>query len=756
MRRIRLEIEGIVQGVGFRPFLHRLARDLGLAGWCRNTVFGVELEVEGPEERLTLFRSSLEHDPPPLARITSIRETLCQPPAGETGFHIRQSRREGLPDTLVSPDVATCPQCLKELRDPADRRYRYPFINCTNCGPRFTIVKALPYDRALTSMASFPMCPDCEAEYHDIRTRRYHAQPDCCPECGPTLEFHAPDGETEYADPIGKAKALLRAGKILAIQGLGGFHLACRADCPEAIRELRRRKHRDERPFALMCRDVEAVKKLCFLSLEEKARLTSPRAPIVLLKKRPEAPADLSQTRELGIMLPYTPIHHLLMEDFETLVMTSMNRSNEPILCDLGFHEKTARSLRGQQARALSDGQLVHDRQIINRCDDSLLRVFRGKDYFFRRSRGYAPEPIRLNMDCSGILACGAEQKGSFSLSRGRNAFLAQHMGDLKDPESFRFYEEQIFTFEERFGVETCRLVCDLHPDYLSTDYAIQRSRREGLPLVQVQHHHAHMAACMADNALEGDCIGLIWDGTGFGTDGTIWGAECLTGGYTRFDRQGSIRPIPLPGGDQCTHDIGRVAHSLLWEAGLASESSHPLASQLTLMLEKGLNCPRASSMGRLFDGVYALISGRRTVTYEGQGAILLEAMADESVTGSYPLSLYEEEGILRLDTRPLIRAIRSEQESGTSPEVLAARFMNSLSELALSHCQRAKEATGLDRVVLSGGVFLNDWVLSRTLDRLTGAGFTPYHHIRVSTNDQGIALGQTLVAAKGGGTPCV
>lgn len=756
MHRIHLEIEGIVQGVGFRPFLHRLARTFGLAGWCRNTVFGVELEIQGSEESLCAFREKLEAEPPPLARITQIRETACPSLSGDLGFHILESRREGHPDTLVSPDIATCPQCLKELRDPQDRRYRYPFINCTNCGPRFTIVEALPYDRALTSMSHFPMCPDCQAEYDNIRTRRYHAQPNCCGECGPQLEFHAPGEDTEFFDPIDKAKELLKAGRIAAIQGLGGFHLACRADWPEAIEELRRRKHRDERPFALMCRDVEAVKKLCFLSPEEEARLTSPRAPIVLLRKRPEAPVSLSQTRELGIMLPYTPIHHLLMEEFETLVMTSMNRSNEPIICDLGFYQKMARSVSAESARKLSDGQLVHDRKIVNRCDDSLLRVFRGKDYFFRRSRGYAPEPIRLPTDCTGILACGAEQKASFSLSRGRNAFLSQHIGDLKDLDTFRFYEDQIFTFEEQFGVETRRLVCDLHPDYLSTEYAQKRSRQEDLPLVQVQHHHAHMASCMADNDLEGDCIGLIWDGTGYGSDGTIWGAECFTGSYTGFERIGSIRPISLPGGDKCTHDIGRVAHSLLWDAGSAAESRHCQATQLTLMLEKSLNSPRASSMGRLFDGVYAIITGRQTVTYEGQGAILLEAMAHEAVTDSYPLTFYEEKGLAILDTRPLIQAILSDGKSGSSPEAIAARFMNSLTDLALYHCRVAKKRTGLDRVVLSGGVFLNDWVLSRTLDKLERSGFTPYHHSRVSTNDQGIALGQTLVAAKGGGTPCV
>ena len=453
-------------------------------------------------------------------------------------------------------------------------------------------------------------------------------------------------------------------------------------------------------------------------------------------------------------MLPYTPLHHLLMEDFDVLVMTSMNFSDQPVFCDLGWFCKMAKPISAALGRQLADGFLYHDRAIVNRCDDSLLRVFRGKDYFFRRSRGYAPEPVHLPWDCSGILACGAEQKGGFALARGQYAFLSQHIGDLKNLETFQFYQEQIDRFEERFGVEVNRLVCDLHPDYLSTNYAQERSCREGLPLIQVQHHHAHMAACMADNGLEGPCIGLIWDGTGYGTDGTIWGAECLTGDFTGFQRRGTIRPIALPGGDKCAVEIGRVAYSLLWDAELLTEAQQ--ANPLHQLLRAGLNCPKASSMGRLFDGVYALLTGRETVTYDGQGAVLLEAMARENVTEAYPLRFYEEKALSVLDTRPLIVAILADRKRGISPETIAARFMNSLSDLALYHCEQARASTGLTQVVLSGGVFLNHWVLSRTLDRLTGAGFTPYHHSRVSTNDQGISLGQTLIASKGGGTACV
>ena len=743
--RLHLEIEGIVQGVGFRPFLHRLARQHELAGWCRNTVFGVELEVEGTAPALARFRAALREDPPPLARISTLRETACTAPVGEQGFHILPSRRAGSPDTLISPDIATCPDCLRELRDRGDRRYRYPFINCTNCGPRFTIVKGLPYDRALTAMGRFQMCPACRAEYDSIETRRYHAQPDCCPLCGPTLKLLTPSGE-EQADPIGGAQEILQRGGIAAVKGLGGYHLACRADLPETVAELRRRKRRDERPFALMCRDLSVVRRYCDLSPDEEARLGSPRAPILLLKKRPDAPENLSETRELGVMLPYTPVHHLLMERFDLLVMTSMNVSDQPVLCDIAEFPW----------QRLADACLTHDRAIVNRCDDSLLRVFRGKDSFFRRSRGYAPEPVAVPADCTGILACGAEQKGSFALSRGGNVFLSQHIGDLKDWETTRFYEEQIRRFEQRFGVAVRRLVCDLHPDYLSTEYARKRSREEGLPLLQVQHHHAHMAACMAENGLEGDCIGLIWDGTGYGTDGSIWGAECLVGGYAGFERLGSIRPVKLPGGDRCAREIGRIAHSLLWDAGLPRRSAHPQADQLTQMLSADLNSPKSSGMGRLFDGVYAILTGRHTVTYEGQGAVLLEAMAAEGQAAPYDLTFYEEEGRLTLDTRPLTAAILSEQAGGIQPASIAARFLESLVSLAVAHASYAREKTGLHRVVLSGGVFQNARLLPRVLDTLTGAGFTPYYHTHVSANDQGIPLGQTLIAAKGGGIPCV
>ncbi|HIS52454.1 MAG TPA: carbamoyltransferase HypF [Candidatus Onthomonas avicola] len=747
-RRVRLEVEGIVQGVGFRPFLHRLAARLHLGGWCRNTTAGVTLELEGDAEDLAAFRAALRREAPPLAVIERVRETPCPSPLGERAFRILESERVPGRAALVSPDIATCPDCLRELRDRRDRRYRYPFLNCTNCGPRFTILRRLPYDRENTSMAPWAMCPDCRREYGNISDRRYHAQPDCCPVCGPRLSFLDGAGRPVEGDPVARAAERIAAGGIVAVKGLGGYHLACLPDRPEIVAELRRRKRRDERPLAVLCRDVAAARRWCHISEEEAARLTSPRAPIVLLEKRTGLPDTLSETRELGILLPYTPVHHLLMDHFDALVLTSANLSDAPVLCD------DAEALETFRHALPVEGILTHPREIVNRCDDSLLRVFRGRDYFFRRSRGYAPQPVELPEAADGVLACGAEQKASFCLTRGREAFLSAHIGDLKNLAVLEHYRAQIARFQDRFGIAATRLACDLHPDYLSTDYARARSRAEGLPLVMVQHHHAHMAACMADNRLTGPCIGLVWDGTGYGSDGTTWGAECLTGDCEGAVRRASMRPIALPGGDRCMQEIGRVAHSLLWDLGCPERSDCPNGARLTQMLGAGLNCPPSSGMGRLLDGVYALLTGRQTVSYEGQGAVLLEAMAgrDES---AFPVSFYEERGLARLDTRPILAALLEELDKGVPAETLAARFLNTLVLAAVGQCRAAREQTGLRHVVLSGGVFQNRYLLPRVMDALEEAGFVPHCHSRVAANDEGLALGQTMIAAKGGGIPC-
>jgi len=733
-RRIHLNIRGIVQGVGFRPFLHRLTERYALSGWVRNTSAGVELELEGEDTRLEQFVSALRSEQPPLAVIAGVERTDLPALAGYEGFRILESEVLAHRQALVSPDVSTCPDCLKELYDTANRRYRYPFLNCTNCGPRFTIIRDMPYDRPRTSMGSFPMCGPCEAEYGDIVDRRYHAQPTCCPDCGPALHWMNGAGERCDDAPLAAAKAALRRGEIVAIKGLGGFHLACLPES-ETVARLRARKHRDEKPFALMCADMDAARKLCEISPEEEELLTGWRRPIVLLRKKAAVPAGISDNRDLGLMLPYTPLHYLLMEDFPALIMTSANLSDDPVIID---NEQAVARLQG-----IADGFLLHNRDITTRCDDSLLRVFRGKDYPIRRSRGYAPQPLILDRPVANILACGAEQKASFCLSRGDQVFPAQHIGDLKNIATLTHYEGQITHFEKLFDIQPQTLVCDLHPDYLSTRYAQERARRDGIPLLQVQHHHAHMVSCMADNGLEGDCIGLIWDGTGYGSDGTVWGGECLVGGAKAFRRIGSLRPIPLPGGDLCTKDIGRVTQSLLWDAGLPMAED---AGMLRRQLEAGLNCPLSSGMGRLFDGVYALLTGRTRVTYEGQGAILLEAMVEETKL-QLPTVFYEEGGVLRFDHRALTAALLEGKRAGIPAGELAAAFMNALVSAGVTQCRRAQELTGCDRVVLSGGVFQNMYLLPRLLDALQAEGFTPYHHSRVSANDEGIALGQLVIA---------
>ncbi|OUN24895.1 carbamoyltransferase HypF [Pseudoflavonifractor sp. An85] len=730
--RIHLEVEGLVQGVGFRPTVHRLTTQLALSGFIRNTPQGAELELEGQPDQVAQFVPLLQQQAPVLARIRRV-STVSIPPTGETGFHILPSVGQHAPDTQVSPDVGICPDCLREMRDPKDRRYRHPFLNCTNCGPRFTIIQSVPYDRERTAMGAFPMCEDCQGEYTDITDRRYHAQPTCCLNCGPTLTYLDGTGTAVEGDPIRLAQAHLREGDIVAVKGLGGFHLAC---LPEYASLLRTRKEREGKPLALMCADLDAARTLCYISRSEEEALTSWRRPIVLLKKHDPAPDVLSHTPELGLMLPYTPLHYLLMEGFSALVMTSANPSDCPVF--IGNRE----AVEGLQG--IADGFLLHNRDIVTRCDDSLVRIFRGEEYPLRRSRGYVPQPVEVPVPVQGLLGCGAEQKAGFALGKGKDALLSQHIGDLKNMETLEHYETQLHHFRTLFGVEVEGLACDLHPDYLSTQVAQQLAREWSVPLLPVQHHHAHMLSCMADNRLEGPCIGLVWDGTGLGTDGTIWGAECLAGDALSFTRLGSIFPISLPGGDACARDAGRIAHSLRYAAGLETNPQ----DMLTLQLRAGLNCPPASSMGRLFDGVYALLGGSSPVHYEGESAIRLEHMAQAGVTQALPVEMETVDGVCRLQTPALTVALLEGLQQGQSPHLLAAQFMNAMVELAVRQCQFARAQTGLDRVVLSGGVFQNMYLLPRILDALAAQGFEAYHHSRVSTNDEGIALGQLMAAA--------
>jgi hydrogenase maturation protein HypF len=725
--------------VGFRPFIHRMVKSHGFAGWVRNTSSGADMELEGGREEIARFAREIREEHPPLALIEAVTVTELPDLCGYGDFRIVPSDRGEKMQTLVSPDVGICDDCLRELLTPSDRRYRYPFINCTNCGPRFTIIRSVPYDRATTSMAAFPMCPDCAAEFRDIEDRRYHAQPDCCPVCGPRVFFLDAEGSEQAGDAIENARAYLKAGRIIAVKGLGGMHLACLPDA-ETATELRRRKQRDEKPFALMCRSVDCARALCRVSPEEEGLLTCFRKPIVLLKKRRRGDLPhLSENDDLGVMLPYTPLHVLLLgDDIDALIMTSANLSDTPIMYR---NDEALHKLRG-----IADGFLLHDRDIQTRCDDSLLRVWQGRDYPLRRSRGYVPYPLLLPVEGKG-LACGAEQKASFCVSKQGHAFPCQHIGDLKNMETLANYTEQVTHFERLFDIEADYLACDLHPDYMSTEYAENRSRREGKPLYRVQHHHAHMAACMADNGLTGECLGLIWDGTGYGEDGATWGGELLRGGYGGFRRMGSLLPIPLPGGDAAVKSVWRVGEAMLTLSGVEGcyFPGYPTAA-VDSMLERDFNCPRSSGMGRLFDGVCAVLGIRAECSYEGQGAILLEA-AYEPADDAYPVELLDDRGLSVFDWRPMLRQITQELRAGVSAGVLAAKFMNTVVELGVRQCADAARDTGLNRVVLSGGVFQNMYLMDRLPARLRAAGLSVFTHSRVSCNDEGISLGQLMIA---------
>ena len=748
MGRIRVQIQvcGVVQGVGFRPFIHKQVAAYSLAGWICNTSSGVEMELEGEEAAISRFLQDLQEHPPRLAVIESVSVTRCPELKHERAFVIRESKTMRKRNTLISPDVATCDDCLRELFDPKDRRYRYPFINCTNCGPRFTIIRDIPYDRCQTTMRSFPMCPDCDAEYHEISTRRYHAQPDCCPVCGPQLTLYDENGQVMDGDPMEMAVKSLWDGEILAVKGLGGIHLACRCDDPDIAYTLRRRKHRDEKPFAIMCRDVETARRFCEISPDEEHILSGVRRPIVLLKKRERsALAHISENDRIGIMLPYTPVHHLLLHDGpDCLIMTSANLSDWPIVSQ---NEEAFQTLHG-----IADKFLLHNREIHTRCDDSLCWVVDGKEYPARRSRGYAPFPVSMRGCTTSILACGAEQKATFSLSREEHVFQSQHIGDLKNIETYENYTAQIRHFSRMFDITPQMLACDLHPDYLSTAYAQERAERENLPLLQVQHHWAHMASCMADNGLETPTIGVIWDGTGYGTDGTIWGGEILTGDYSDFQRWASIRPIRLPGGDRAIGEIWRIGVSLLRDAEIDPIGFFsPEQIRLTdAVLSLAVNCPVSSGMGRLFDGVSAILSIKEAVSYEGQGAVLLEAAATQA-SDSYPYAIGEQDGLFVFDYRPMLRALCADLVQGRQVGEIAAAFMNTLVNMAAELCCRIRTESGLEQVVLSGGTFQNMYLLHRLTSLLRENGFSVYHHSRVSTNDEGISFGQMAIAAKGG-----
>ena len=744
MRRLHILIQGIVQGVGFRPFVYGLASRHGLKGWVLNDERGVQIEVEGPEEEVERFLEGL-HRPPPLARIESIRiEDL--PPAGYEGFEIRESQKGEGRSTLISPDIATCDDCLRELFDPGDRRYRYPFINCTNCGPRFTIIRDIPYDRENTTMAPFRMCPDCLREYHDPLDRRFHAQPNACPVCGPRVELFRADGEkVEVPDPLAETVRLLREGRIVAIKGLGGYHLACDPFSEEAVSRLRRRKYREDKPFALMCRDLKAASELCYLTEGARKLLLGRERPIVILERRPETPVAPSVApghRTLGLMLPYTPLHHLLFSDgIKCLVMTSGNLSDEPIAY------KDAEAL--ERLRGIAEYFLVHNREIHMRCDDSVMKVFRDAPLFVRRSRGYVPHPIKLGGEGRQVLACGAELKNTFCLTKGDHAFLSHHIGDLENFETLRSFEEGVEHFKRLFEIEPEVVAYDLHPDYLSTRYALELD----LPKVGVQHHYAHALSCMAEYGLEGPLLAVVMDGTGYGTDGAVWGCEFMEVHLRGYRRLGHLRYIPLPGGDRAVKEPWRMAAVYLQRAfGSLEALDIPFRRRLEgrgwEVIQKavaaGLNSPPCSSMGRLFDAVSALLGVREVVNYEGQAAIELEQRADETAGGSYPFTVSDD---LVVDPDPMIRAIVEEIKKGVPTAEISMRFHRTVAEMVLEVSRRMREATGWEEVILSGGCFQNLLLLRLSCEMLEADGFRVFIQRQVPPNDGGISLGQALHA---------
>ncbi len=799
MKVKRIHVTGVVQGVGFRPFVYQIADRAHLKGWVANTSAGVDIELEGDDSALDAFVQALERDAPPLARIDTI-EVQDAPADGHgfRGFEIRESVPVAGAFQPISPDISICPDCLRELFDPHDRRYRYPFINCTNCGPRFTIIQDIPYDRPLTTMRAFEMCDDCAREYHDPMNRRFHAQPIACPQCGPMVWVEPSSrlgiGDWRLESPtkldaFATTRRLLAQGHVVAVKGLGGFHLACDATNERAVETLRQRKLRIDKPFALMMPDLATIEKHCFVSAAERALLESRERPIVLLRRRPDSniAAVAPGQDTLGVMLPYTPLHYLLLstdakrtvEDavdrpsalggqpsavsgradaLTVLVMTSGNLSEEPIAID---NAEARERLSG-----LADAFLMHDRAIHIRCDDSVVRVFsppeagrenrmREKVYPVRRSRGYAPFPVHLPFDAPTLLATGAELKNTFCITRDRYAFLSHHIGDMENYETLQSFESGVTNFERLFRIRPQALAYDLHPNYLATRYALERAEREGLRAIGVQHHHAHVAACMVENGLTGDrpVIGVAFDGTGYGDDGAIWGGEFLLADYAGYQRLFHIDYVPMPGGDKAVREPWRLALAWLARIGVPWTEEFPSVQAaddmqrrvLRQQIERGVNAPNTSSMGRLFDAVAALAGVRQKVNYEAQAAIEFEACVDPRETGRYLLDIRA--GIV--DLTPLIHAVVGDLRSGQAVGTIAARFHNGVASMVQRACMSARDTHGVNEVALSGGVWQNMTLLGKTVELLSAAGFTVYVHHLVPTNDGGLALGQAAVGCR-------
>jgi hydrogenase maturation protein HypF len=751
--RKAVDVTGIVQGVGFRPFVYRLANACGLTGFVANSPAGVSLEVEGPSAGVEQFLDRLPKEIPPLAKISSLGVRDVEP-QGSEGFRIVSSHLGEPPKALISPDVVVCEDCLREMGNPRDRRFRYPFINCTNCGPRFTIIRDIPYDRSRTSMAAFRMCAVCQAEYDDPANRRFHAQPNACWDCGPQVQLLSASGERmDVAEPIREAARLLQQGKIVAVKGLGGFHLACDAKAEAAVELLRERKHRVEKPFAIMVPRVEEVERFCTLDELSKKQLLSRQRPIVLLPRKPEAGVAsvvAPHNRFLGVLLPYTPLHHLLFSSgrFEALVMTSGNLSEEPIAI--------ANAEAVERLRNVADAFLVHDRDILRRCDDSVVRIAAGELQMMRRSRGYVPVPVALERGSQAILAAGGELKNTICVLRGSEAFLSQHVGDLENLESYGFFEEAVEHFQRILEVQPQVIAHDLHPDYFSTKWAIEREGREH---VSVQHHHAHVAACMAENHLEGKVIGMALDGTGYGTDGAIWGGEILLTDYANFERAAHFEYVPLPGGAAAIREPWRVAVSYLakhfgsdvnaLKLPFLNEIDPRKLHVVLMMAQREVHSPRTSSCGRLFDAVAALVGLRTKVSYEAQAAIELEMAAHESSDeGAYPFDVIPANSVWQIGTRALFDWLIADIGKGASVPDMSRRFHNGLVAVLVELAEKIREKHELSRVCLSGGCFQNVLLFESMLAALRKREFAVYFHSEVPPGDGGISLGQALVAA--------
>ena len=750
--RKQIAVSGIVQGVGFRPYVYRLASESRLNGSVRNTAAGVVIEIQGLGQAVEDFLFRLPAEAPPLARITGmdVRDLPCN---GDLSFRIVSSGPHERIRTLISPDVAICGDCLRELFDPADRRYKYPFINCTNCGPRFTIVRGIPYDRRLTSMAAFTMCPACQQEYEDPLNRRFHAQPNACWDCGPQVELWDRAGTTiSVTDAIHEAAERLQQGAVVAIKGLGGFHLAVVATNAAAVARLRERKRRVEKPFAVMAPTLEMAEEYCEVDEPARAALSSPQRPIVLLRRKdPCAIADAVApfNRELGLFLPYTPLHHLLLREgkFSALVMTSGNRSEEPIAID------NAEAV--ERLRDLADFFLVHHRDILLRCDDSVVRISGGRVRQMRRSRGYVPVPVFLAEEVPPVLAVGGELKNTICLTQGRHAFLSQHVGDLENLQAHCFFEEAIAHLEKVLEIEPQAVAHDLHPDYFSTLWA---RKQKDLPLVAVQHHHAHIASCMAENGLDGRVIGIALDGTGYGADGCIWGGELLLADYRDFERAGHLEYVPMPGGEAAVRAPWRMAVSYLYRH-FGRDFVHlqiPFVKQLDpgklkillQAVERHINSPLTSSCGRLFDAVAALAGIRQQVNYEAQAAIELEMAMDSGNQPGYSMEIVEENGQLIISTRSLFVELLGDLEKPTDSGIISARFHLGLVEAVARAAEILRCRTGLERVCLCGGSFNNRFLLEHLQAYLRTAGFQVFTHTEVPAGDGGLSLGQALVAA--------